>query len=99
MWQGVVHKIDGTRDVEEVWADTVSAVTTMEQRFSSSETVYAHVYSDAASTYFTPATLAQRVEDAAAEKFGPGKVKIAARGLKVDSSTKAFGLNMLPAFD
>ena len=43
--------------------------------------------------------LAARVSDAAAKRFGDGKVRVSARTLHVDASLKAFEFDALRAFD
>ena len=99
--QGLVHKIDGTRDVDAVWADTVTAVGAIEQQFGGAPaSVCAHVYCDAgARGALGAAAVEQRLRDAAAARFGAGKIGVSARVLKVDASMKAYGLETAPAFD
>ena len=96
--QQLMHKIDGTRDVDAVWADTMAAVAAMEGRFEGKrEAVCAHVYASADKA-MPVAELEKRVAAAAAARFGD-KVSVSARGLKVEASLKAYDLNAAPAFD
>ena len=96
--QKIVHKIDGTREVDAVWADTASAIASIEGRFEGKrQAVWAHVYCSADKA-MAAADLEQRVAAAAQARFGD-KVSVSARGLKVQASLKAYDLNATPAFD
>jgi len=98
--QGMVHKIDGTREVDDVWADSKAAVATMERRFVASDqaAVAVHVYSTDVPPTTSEAVVA-RVAKAAAQQFGEGKVSVTGRALLMDSSLKAYDLDALRAFD
>jgi UMP-CMP kinase len=105
--QGLCHKIDGARDVEEVWKDTVAARDAIEKRLSppppppsmDSSTV-AHIYASAdGGTLLTSDALAARVNAAASKRFGEGAVACSVRTLSVEGSLKAYGIETLRAFD
>ena len=101
--QGLLHKIDGTRAVEDVWADSSAAIAKIEERFAAAAAAPAgvclHLYSstDPQSAY-TDAVV-ERLAAEAAKRFGTGKVRVSGRGFAVDSSLKAFDLEALRAFD
>jgi len=100
--QQLTHKIDGTRDIEVVWADTQAAVGKIEATFAS---LAATGPAACVQVYSTnePATsaskLADKVSAAAAARFGEGKVSVSSRSLEVGASLKAFDLDALRAFD
>ena len=101
--QQLVHKIDGAREVEEVWADSVAAIAAIEGRFAEAQPgksglVCAHVYANADATLPT-AELEKRLNEAAAKRFGPGRVEVSSQSLAVDTSLKAWDLEAAPAFD
>ena len=96
-FMGLVHKIDGTREVDEVWEDTVSAISAIERRFTTD--VCAHVYATASDAYLSPAQVVERVAMAAKQRFGEGSVTVTGRSLAVGKSLKAYDLEAAPAFD
>lgn len=98
--QSMVHRIDGTRDMEVVWADTKKAVDTMEGVFAagSKQTVSVHVYSTNEPPMAAEA-VAARVAKAAQQEFGEGKVDVQSRELAIRGSLKAYDLDALRAFD
>jgi len=98
--QEIVHKIDGTREVDAVWADTKGAIATVEQRLNggTSQPVCAHVYASTESAVST-ADLEKRVAAAATARFGEGAVKVRVASSTVVQSLKAFGIDAAPAFD
>lgn len=96
----LVHKIDGAREIDTVWADTVAALATIEGRLAAAArpTVCAHLY--AVDGVAPPAeALLAKVTAAADARFGAGKVAVSATAFVVDGSLKAFDLEAAPAFD
>ena len=99
--QGLTHKINGARDVEEVWADTTGAIGAIEERFTAAQggqLVCAHVYANADGAP-SSAELQKRVAKAASARFGAEKVAVTSRAFAVERSLKAFGIDAVPAFD
>jgi len=102
--QGLCFKIDGARDVEEVWLDSQAVIEKVEAAFSAAPPaksaggfVCAHVY--ASVDEGTATDLAARVAAAAEKRFGAGTVSVTGRTLRIDTSMKAFELDALRAFD
>ena len=95
--QEIVHKIDGTRDVDSVWADSAKAVDAIEKRLAVTE-VCVHVYSTNEPATATADLVAKAAADAA-KQFGEGTVAVSGRALAIDSSLKAYDLDALRAFD
>jgi len=92
---GLVHKIDGTRAVEEVWADSQKAIDSMEAALATEcveFTVHLHA------TEVAP-TLPQKLAVDMEQQWGPGQVAVQMRGLAVRESLKAYGLDALRSFD
>ena len=101
--QGLCFKIDGARDVADVWADTQQVIEKAEAAFAGAaqagaegSSVCAHVY---ASAEDAPADLAAKLSVAAEKRFGVGKVNVIGRAMSVEGSMKAFDLDALRAFD
>jgi len=99
--QDLVHKIDGTREVDTVWLDSQEAIATIESRFTAAcapaaPTTCVHVYGDEGKP---TEDLVCRTIAAAAERFGEGMVSVNGRTLQVDASLKAYDLEALRAFD
>jgi UMP-CMP kinase len=101
--QGLVHKIDGTREVEAVWVDTEAAIAAMEARWAAeaaaAPSVAVHVYANDADGALSAEQLAARLEAAATKRWGPGKVSAQGRTLRLEASLKAYDLEALRAFD
>ena len=103
--QGLCYKINGARDVEEVWRDTQEVIEKVEsQVFAAAPaasdadcSVCAHVYCSAEET--APTDLVARMAAAAEARFGKGAVGVSGRVLRVDGSMKAFDMDALRAFD
>jgi len=98
-YQSLVHKIDGAREIDAVWADTASALSTIEARLQAANigSVCAHLY--AVDGVAPPAeALVAKFAAAAEERFG-GKVGVSGSAMIVDRSLKAFDLDATPAFD
>ena len=99
--QSLVHKIDGTRDVDAVWADTQAAISTIEGRLASTATgdaVSVHIYCSGDEA-MAATELYSRVAEAATQRFGEGAVALEGRPFQVGASLKAFELKAAPAFD
>ena len=83
--QDLVHKIDGTREVDTVWLDSQEAIATIESRFTAAcapaaPTTCVHVYGDEGKP---TEDLVCRIIAAAAERFGEGMVSVNGRTLQV----------------
>jgi len=94
-YAGLVHKIDGTRPVDDVWADSQKAVDTMEAALAAERvefTVHLHA------TEVAP-TLPQKLAADMEQQWGQGAVAVEMRGLVVRESLKAYGLDALRSFD
>ena len=96
-------KINGARDVADVWADTQQVIDKVEVAFAGAAqagaeggSLRAHVY---ASAEDAPVDLASKLASAAEKRFGAGKVSVSGRAMSVEGSMKAFDLDALRAFD
>mmetsp|Transcript_45349 Transcript_45349/g.119021 ORF Transcript_45349/g.119021 Transcript_45349/m.119021 type:complete len:352 (-) Transcript_45349:414-1469(-) len=98
--QELVHKIDGTREVGAVWADSQKAVDAIEKRLCALavQPTCVHLYStDVPST--ATADVVSKAGAAAAKRFGEGTVAVQGRQLNIEGSFKAYDLDALKAFD
>ena len=95
----LVSKIDGTRPVDEVWADSQATIAGYERKFAPAPpraTVRVAVF--ALDEPHTP-DVAARVAADAAKRWGDGVVAVEGAQLGVAASLKAFDLEALRAFD
>eukprot|EP00310_Coccolithus_braarudii_P014124 CAMPEP_0183352116 /NCGR_PEP_ID=MMETSP0164_2-20130417/27632_1 /TAXON_ID=221442 /ORGANISM="Coccolithus pelagicus ssp braarudi, Strain PLY182g" /LENGTH=349 /DNA_ID=CAMNT_0025524475 /DNA_START=6 /DNA_END=1055 /DNA_ORIENTATION=+ len=94
--QGLLHTIDGTRPVAEVWADSQAFVRSLDEELASRPSaLMLHVFSTAAGS---PA-LAERISSDMAARWGEGAVSVSVTSFPVQHSFKAFDLDALRAFD
>ena len=90
--QGLCYKIDGARDVEDVWRDTQTTIEKVETLFAgapaaadANASMCAHVYASADEAA-APADLVARAAAAAEERFGKGTVSVSGRLRRIDGS-------------
>eukprot|EP00308_Calcidiscus_leptoporus_P021934 CAMPEP_0119355464 /NCGR_PEP_ID=MMETSP1334-20130426/4296_1 /TAXON_ID=127549 /ORGANISM="Calcidiscus leptoporus, Strain RCC1130" /LENGTH=352 /DNA_ID=CAMNT_0007369297 /DNA_START=1 /DNA_END=1059 /DNA_ORIENTATION=+ len=97
--QGLVHTIDGTRPVAEVWADSQAYVQALEATLAQRPTALKlHVHATSAEEPFV-ANLAARMEKDFASRWGEGAVRVELSTFTALRSLKAFDLESLRAFD
>jgi len=92
--QGLVNKIDGTRPVEEVWADTQGVIDRYEAALAEPPPVVYRVHLHATEAPLLPG----RVEADVAKEWGDGVAVSDAKYIVADS-IKAYGLDALRSFD
>ena len=96
--QGLSRHIDGTRPVEEVWADTRNYIADVDSRVCEPRVEYAvHVYASEGDGYV--ADVAARIADDANRRWGADAVDASGATFGVSHSLKAFELDSLRAFD
>ena len=98
--QQLVHRIDGVRPIDAVWADSKAAIDKFEACFAAAtkQPISVHLYS----SNDPPTAVAEvvaRVAKAATQKFGEGAVVVSGRELAIQGSFKAYGYEELRAFD
>ena len=101
---GLVHKIDGTRPVEEVWADTQAVIDGVEAACASDDArvvckLHVHCTASEGASLLPPVDLVVRIQAKCDERWGAGTVRVEGGGFAVTQSLKAFGMDALRSFD
>jgi len=101
--QGLVHKVDGTQEMDMVWRESQAAVDGIEERLLQQRVEYRiHVHSTTPTPAMQAATggsVVGKMSSDMLRKWGADDVKIDGRGFAVSDSSKAFGLEALRSFD
>ena len=98
--QQLVHRIDGVRPIDAVWADSKAAIDKFEACFAAAtkQPISVHLYSSS-DPPTAVAEVVARVAKAATQSFGEGAVVVSGRELAIQGSFKAYGYEELRAFD